>query len=99
MKVLFLQHRNELEEKMKNTKLLPSLTIMQQQLKRTLVLKGKSGRGGRYNIEMVLHFCLQISFTAHIHVARVLTESQQNTKTEIRIYDGEFSFWFGYQEK
>lgn len=80
MKVLFLQHRNELEEKMKNTKLLPSLTIMQQHLKRTLVLKGKRGSGGRYNIETVLHFCLRISFTAHIHVARITPEYWDRNK-------------------
>lgn len=73
--------------------LLPSLSIMQQQLKRTHVLKGKRGSGNiEYNIETILHFCLRINFTAHIHVARVLPESHQNTETEIRIYDGEYQF-------
>lgn len=83
MKVLFIQHSKKLEGKMKLTKLLPSLTITQQQLKRTLVSKGKRGSGGRYNIETVLHFCLRINFTAHIHVTRVLPESHQNTENSV----------------
>lgn len=77
---------------MKNRKLLPSLSIMQQQLKGTLVLKGKREKrsGVRYNTEAVLHFGLRTGFTAHIHVA---TEyCQENTEAGIRIYHGKSSF-------